>query len=164
MEKQHASSAYRVLVNIAIVAAFLGLGYVLVTSDKGDQHQYTERPVSGVPGRTEVQSTEIPSNIPTDMPFMDEGDVIQNFSNEAETGTQSVRRWAVDASPEIILLAYQDYFTANNWNVISTYDSQGIAIIGLGKDDIALSLSVIRELSATQSTIEITANKTSDAN
>lgn len=156
MENQNSSNSTSVLLKIMLILAVIGLGFLLFKSGKNPESQYTELNVTNNTERTEIRSTETPNNIPQDLPFITQGTVLQNFTNESQTNIQAVRRWVVEGTPEAITQSFMQYFSANNWKEISRLQSGELTIIGFNKNNLALSFSASKQPETSQTVIEVT--------
>lgn len=93
--------------------------------------------------KTEVPASQLPGNLPQDLPYEKDAKVIQNFSAVAEDGAkQYTRSYETKRSAAENIKVFTDYLTKNGWTITATIQNGEYNVVAARKEKMAFQMDI----------------------
>jgi hypothetical protein len=147
-----------VIVLVVIIGAILIGRYV---SHKLKTAQNTTPPTPLVVVKKTLDNTQVPENIPQDLPKESSDQIFQNYVAKTEDGrVQGTRSYEIKNSLSDAYANFQTYFSQNGWKVTSKLDQSSLKSITAVKGQTQLQVNIVENSVTKIRTVNINATLT----
>ncbi len=109
--------------------------------------------------KVQVPATQLPGNLPSDLPIEKDAKVLQNFSATVDNlGVQYTRSYETKKSLAENLAIFTDYLKKNGWTITATLDKEQYKMVAgrKGKDSMQVQMNTDPETKAHTVSISLT--------
>ncbi len=122
----------------AIVVAVFIIQSVWVNKQKPSSNKPTgeQAPTTLKVQKTEVPTSQLPQQFPSDIPIESGAKIVQNYNASAEDGRfQATRVFETKKTLSANYTLYKDFFSKNGWTVLTTLDQPTLKVVSAKKNN-----------------------------